>query len=237
MSFSHIPNMIGLKLNNITSQTENDFLFYKNIIDELPAIIYVNEITQNGDPYSLRCKWSNKYAHKFIGYSQKDIDEMGFNFFEKTLHPDDLELIIKSSNMHFAHSGIQFFICRMKCKGNNEYKWLFGNGLTIELYDNGYPKKSLSIMLETNHFMYFNNHLQESLKEINRLKHELLLKTISKREMVVLSMIAKGHTDKHISNTLCISIATAKTHRNRLIRKLGLNNTASLVAFAVECGI
>jgi DNA-binding NarL/FixJ family response regulator len=57
---------------------------------------------------------------------------------------------------------------------------------------------------------------------------------ISAREQSVLRLIAEGFTNQEIADTLFISVKTADTHRKNLIAKLKVNNTASLVKFAVE---
>ena len=60
---------------------------------------------------------------------------------------------------------------------------------------------------------------------------------ITRRENEVLKLIEKGLTDKVISSKLNISTATAKTHRNRILKKLNIKNSAALAAFAAECGL
>ncbi|MBI5417291.1 response regulator transcription factor [Candidatus Poribacteria bacterium] len=48
------------------------------------------------------------------------------------------------------------------------------------------------------------------------------------------AIIASGLTNKEISNKLFISIKTIETHRTRIMEKLNLHNTASLVKYAIE---
>jgi len=61
-----------------------------------------------------------------------------------------------------------------------------------------------------------------------------LIGKLSKRELDVIRLITLGNTDNEIALDLNISSHTAKTHRKRIISKLGLKNTAALVKFAVE---
>lgn len=49
------------------------------------------------------------------------------------------------------------------------------------------------------------------------------------REIDVIRLISTGMTDKEIGEKLKVSIHTAKTHRKRILKKLGLRNTAALV--------
>ena len=79
---------------------------------------------------------------------------------------------------------------------------------------------------------------QFELKRLLPRKRESdLIGLLSKREKQVVKLIAKGFTDKEIGIKLYISPATAKTHRKKIIRKLKMKNTASLVRFATEYGL
>jgi DNA-binding CsgD family transcriptional regulator len=85
--------------------------------------------------------------------------------------------------------------------------------------------------------MHTENQLVIALNEINRLRNKMRCQSLTKREKEVLACIAKGLTDQEISEKLFISFATAKTHRNKIIRKLKVKNSACLAAFAMECGL
>lgn len=60
---------------------------------------------------------------------------------------------------------------------------------------------------------------------------------VSHRELEVLQLLAEGRTTKEVATTLGISIATAGTHRNTIMRKLRLHNVAQLVRYAVSQNI
>jgi len=57
---------------------------------------------------------------------------------------------------------------------------------------------------------------------------------VSKREKAILRLIAEGHTSHFIAETLHLSAKTVDTHRNNMLAKLGLPNSAALVRFAIE---
>jgi DNA-binding NarL/FixJ family response regulator len=61
--------------------------------------------------------------------------------------------------------------------------------------------------------------------------------TLSKREMEVLSLIAQGHTNTEIADMLFTSRRTVEGHRQNLIEKTGVKNTAALIRFAIKTGI
>lgn len=214
--------------------------FYEKILDNTPHPIYFNTYTEPGNPYSLVNKWSNRCAQKFIGYSQAEIDELGFSFFKKVLHPDDLEIITTNKVQEITNTQspeiIYTFLQRLKPKGINKYIWVYGRGIQIEAYEGGFPKTLLSSFIEITDQMHTNNQLVIALNEINKFKNELQCQSLTKREKEVLQLIANGLTDHEIGKKFFISFATAKTHRNNIIKKLGLKNTAALASFATKCG-
>lgn len=60
---------------------------------------------------------------------------------------------------------------------------------------------------------------------------------LTPRECDVLRGIASGQTNKAIAATLGISPRTVETHRERLMRKLGVGTVAGLTALALETGM
>ena len=60
---------------------------------------------------------------------------------------------------------------------------------------------------------------------------------LTPRECDVLRGIASGQTNKAIAATLGISPRTVETHRERLMRKLGVSTVAGLTALALETGM
>jgi two-component system response regulator NreC len=57
------------------------------------------------------------------------------------------------------------------------------------------------------------------------------------RERQVLQLIAEGKSTKDVASLLGISVKTAESHRTRLMHKLGIHETASLVRYAVRQGV
>jgi DNA-binding NarL/FixJ family response regulator len=60
---------------------------------------------------------------------------------------------------------------------------------------------------------------------------------LTPREKEVLQLIAEGKTTKEIAQILGVSVKTAEFHRSRLMGKLELHETASLVRYAIRKGI
>ena len=60
---------------------------------------------------------------------------------------------------------------------------------------------------------------------------------LTKREIGVLKLIARGMGNKEIAVDLHISENTVKTHVRHILEKLGLNNRAEAAAYAVRAGL
>jgi DNA-binding NarL/FixJ family response regulator len=60
---------------------------------------------------------------------------------------------------------------------------------------------------------------------------------LTKREMEILSLVAKELTNQEIADKLFISVRTVETHRINLSQKLGVHNTAGLVKEAYKRGL
>jgi DNA-binding NarL/FixJ family response regulator len=74
-----------------------------------------------------------------------------------------------------------------------------------------------------------NNHLERIRKNETRAYERL-----SAREHGVLHLIAEGHTNREIAEKLSVSVRTIERHRSSIMNKLGLQNRAELVAYAVR---
>ena len=57
---------------------------------------------------------------------------------------------------------------------------------------------------------------------------------LTPREREIIQLLAEGKTNKEVATLLNISVYTVETHRNRILQKLGLHNTAELVLYAVR---
>jgi DNA-binding CsgD family transcriptional regulator len=60
---------------------------------------------------------------------------------------------------------------------------------------------------------------------------------LTKTELVVLSMIAGGLTNRSIAKRLGVSHRTVENHRQRLRNKLGIRDTAALIHEAAQIGL
>ena len=64
-----------------------------------------------------------------------------------------------------------------------------------------------------------------------------LVFALTERERQVLVLIAGGKSTKEAAVQLGISYKTADSHRSRILEKLGVHETASMVRYAIRAGL
>jgi DNA-binding NarL/FixJ family response regulator len=69
------------------------------------------------------------------------------------------------------------------------------------------------------------------------LKHEDTAEQLTEREKEVLDLLARGHRNKEIADTLFISERTVKFHVGIIFQKLGVSNRAEAVSKAIQTGL
>ena len=79
--------------------------------------------------------------------------------------------------------------------------------------------------------------IQRNDININHIEYEALSclpVSLSQRELEIIQLIAEGKTNITIAKDLFISTHTVNTHRKNIMGKLGVNNTAAIVMYAVK---
>jgi len=79
--------------------------------------------------------------------------------------------------------------------------------------------------------------LDEFREALKRKRAESSDSRLTPRETEVLQLVAEGYANKQIADMLGISIKTAEKHRQDLMDKLNIHETASLTRYAVAQGL
>ena len=59
----------------------------------------------------------------------------------------------------------------------------------------------------------------------------------SERELEILELIARGYSSKQIASKLFVSVHTVNTHRQNMMRRIAMKNTAEVVKHACDLGL
>jgi DNA-binding NarL/FixJ family response regulator len=84
---------------------------------------------------------------------------------------------------------------------------------------------------------YLSPGVSRAVVEAYRSKSDSPADPLTGRERQVLQLIAEGKSTKDAASLLGISVKTAESHRMRLMQKLDIHETASLVRYAVRHGL
>jgi PAS domain S-box-containing protein len=189
---------------------------FRKLADAAPVMIWMS------GPDAL-CTYFNAEWLEFRGRSLEQ--ELG-NGWTEGLHPDDRDLCIETYLKAF--SARQPFRLQYRLqRANADFSWVDATGVPRfedeqfsgfmgACSDIGVRKRTGFTPDETASRMVF---------------------ALTERERQVLVLIAAGKSTKEAAANLGISYKTADSHRSRILEKLGVHETASMVRYAIRAGL
>ena len=206
------------------------------------------------DLYKKEHVFSSYNLNPLFGYDLQEIEKGGNAYFNSRIHPEDyMVLILNGINLLKFIFSLPFPE-RMDYKLINEYRILNRHGAYVRIVEqqqalevdrNGNVWLALSVIDISPH--------QEDLQGV---KCQILNYTtgtlihselpylpasrsfeLTKREKEVLVLVREGLLSKEISDQLFISVHTVNTHRQRILEKLGVDNSMEAVKYALQLGL
>jgi DNA-binding CsgD family transcriptional regulator/PAS domain-containing protein len=187
-----------------------------------------------------------------ISYDREKGLELGYNYFFSLMHPDDVEFAIDTSlrSMEFmlgVPSGEKkdyktIFEFRLRNKDGNYIRFIQQVvNLELDLKGNMWL---ILILMDLNPVQLKNKPMMRSLinlkdkrsylfNDVGEEKHSQL----TKREIEILGLLAKGMASKEIAGQLFLSVNTVNNHRQKIIEKMAVSNTSEALAYAGKLGI
>lgn len=214
---------------------EEELVFYREVLDKVKANIYIDQINDVNDLTQCRMIWMNKSCVDLTGYSIEEAYEMGYKFFQEVQPPDSVDVAVQSVDFHLLKEGDSFHGIIRQHDKNKKTFWYQGYCLVLH-EKNGNPWQLLNGAVNIQDEVHTQLQLFEMQRENMRLKNQLVITSITKREKEILNLIALGKSDREISEESHISLNTVHTHRKNIHHKLGKSKTAELVVFASENG-
>jgi PAS domain S-box-containing protein len=171
-----------------------------------------------------RCTYVNRAWLTFRG--RKLEEEIG-NGWTEGLHPDDLDLCIETYLKSFSARSPFRTQYRVR-RASGDFAWIEDAGTPH--YDAqgvfvGYVGTAVDIS-ERKHAVFTPD--EEAVR---------MIFSLTERERQVLVLIAQGQSTKQAAMRLGISYKTADSHRSRILEKLGVHETASMVRYAIRGGL
>jgi DNA-binding CsgD family transcriptional regulator len=160
----------------------------------------------------------NDAMAEFYGFSSNRLSGMDYVYYLKTIH---------TSTYHTLIDSIAFFKLDKQPYLNLEYKLLYQDqewknviGSTKTILRNAKGKPCYALTLAK----IFDGETKSSLVE--------RVKTLTKREKEIISLLTAGYSKKEIGNKLFIATYTVETHTRSIYKKLEINKVSELGSIA-----
>lgn len=205
--------------------------FYRDIITNLCAIIYILDLKTNN--YT----WGNNKYFDIFGYKENEIITNAIDFAENLFHPDDKKIVRERIDFFKENKGdVWAGVYRIKHKAGH-WVWVYSKVSVYKRDSNLQPAQLIGIIIDAQEQFETKDRFFTLLKERNKISNKDILSKLTTRELEIIALIASGKCYHEIADMLSIQPDTVNKHRKNILDKLDLNNIASLVCFAKETGL
>jgi PAS domain S-box-containing protein len=206
--------------------------FYKNMLDELYAVIHVNEVR---DKNTMEVKWVNKGVNAVSGYCQEEV--INDPDFMKKLLPDDYGVALESvDHIKNVPEGYHSMVCRGQCKDGSK-KWFQCYFKVLEKDEGDKSVLSLMLVVDISKKIRNRERLNELLAMQKRELNKLLIDQLTNTEILVAKKIAQGKSLKQIARDLNRSYHTIESHKRNIFKKLGVSKINDIVKLVYDYGL
>jgi len=189
---------------------------FRELLDASPVMVWMSGT-------DAQCTFFNRAWLEFRGRS---LDAELGNGWTAGLHPDDRDLCVETYLKAFS-ARTPFRVQYRVQRADGEYAWIenAGSPLIEDTVFVGYMGTAMDVS-DRRARMFAPD--RESVR---------LVFALTERERQVLVLIAGGKSTKEAAAHLGISYKTADSHRSRILEKLGVHETASMVRYASRAGL
>ena len=189
---------------------------FRELLDASPVMVWMSGT-------DAMCTFFNRSWLEFRGRALEE--ELG-NGWAEGLHPDDRDLCLETYLKAFS-ARAPFRVHYRVQTASGEYRWIENSG---------------SPLIEDTVFVGFMGTAMDISDRRTRMftpdrESVRLVFALTERERQVLVLIAGGNSTKEAAVQLGISYKTADSHRSRILEKLGVHETASMVRYAIRAGL
>ena len=202
----------------------------KKFENDIPAVLIVMNVQ------TLTVVYMSERGRNILGVTLEELHEMGPAYFQRFFNEEEAnEYTPYLKDLLFRNNAdeIVSFFQQVRPSAEHPWTWYF-NGVKILMKDdNGLPLLTMIAAVPINQYHYMISKVQRLLDENNYLRQNFkMMKTLTKREVEVLKLVANGCSSEEISNHLFLSKETVATHRKNIKRKLGFKTNYDFTCFA-----
>lgn len=205
-------------------------LWLETVLKRVPAMLYISDNDRKV------VTWCNQLFEENTGYSRAEAQDMGPQFFQEIMHPEDFRLTLLAQESFRNNKSMFSGVARIRKRGQNDWRWVLGTAVPFSLKEDGGVQEIVSAFLELSVAVDTNQQLADAMGEVLRRQHESLLSKLTGREKEVLALAVKGLNNKEIALQLNLSRYTVETHRKNIRLKLKVRNMTELTAVARKIG-
>ena len=189
---------------------------FRELLDASPVMVWMSGT-------DAMCTFFNR---SWLAFRGRTLEEELGNGWAEGLHPDDRDLCLETYLKAFA----------ARCPFRMQYRVLQAAGEYGWIENTGTP------LIEDTVFVGFMGTAMDISDRRSRMftpdrESVRLVFALTGRERQVLVLIAGGRSTKQAASHLGISYKTADSHRSRILEKLGVHETASMVRYAIRAGL
>lgn len=205
------------------------------------------------DYYRKEFAYVSEHPLFLCGYDREKVKEMGYDYFEQIVIPEDLNMLLEINEKGFefyynlpANRRTHCFISYdFRVKHQNGNIFLVNHKLVpFHILTSGEMWLAICLVSLSGNIQPGNVYIQllnEPVKYIYSFKQQKFNLQgpvkLSDREVEILNLSALGYTSKDIADRLYKDLNTIKFHKSNIFRKLEARNIAEAIDFAVKNGI
>jgi PAS domain S-box-containing protein len=179
---------------------------FRHMADAAPVMMWMSATDGS-------CNFFNKLWLGFRGRSMEQ--ELG-NGWAEGVHPEDRDRCLQTY-LNALEARREFQMEYRLLRADGAWRWILDNGVPLHAADGA-----------------FMGYMGSGVDIHERKADAPGPVPLTEREKQVLVLIAEGHSTKEVAAALGISYKTADSHRSKIMEKLDIHETATLVRYAIR---